>query len=226
MCVSGGGLSSPCRFERVRNDRFFCPEGKLAGAFRECFLAGLKRLREQQKLSFSGDAEAFRNHYHWQDMLTCLYHKQWNVFIKETFNGNGNAITYLSRYAYRTAIGNSRILDVSGKGVTIRWKDYKDGGKVKPLFLTGEEFIRRFLMHVLPKGFCRIRYGGVLSNSRKKDCLKQIRRITGTSERKNRLAGLSAAERIKAVFHVDICKCPVCSGHMNLYRLWPDVMLC
>ena len=226
MCVSGGGLSSPCMFKRVRNGRFFCPEGKLAGAFRERFLSGLKKLREKESLSFSGDAGVFRNHYDWQDLLTCLYHKQWNVFIKETFNGNGNAITYLSRYAYRTAIGNSRILDVSGKGVTIRLKDYKDGSKEKTLFLTGEEFIRRFLIHVLPKGFCRIRYGGFLSNSRKKTCLSQIRRLTGTAERKNLLAGLSAAERIKAIFHVDICKCPVCSGHMNHYRLRPGVMLC
>lgn len=226
MLVSGGGLSSPCSFKRVRNDQFFCPAGKLAGAFRERFLDGLKQIREKHGLEYSGIAESLRNHYAWQDMLTALYQKQWNVFIKETFNGNGNAITYLSRYAYRTAISNSRILDVSGKGVTIRWKDYKDGGKQKPLFLTGEEFIRRFLMHVLPKGFCRIRYGGFLANSRKKECLKQIRRITGTAERKNYLAGLSAAERIKAIFHVDICKCPVCSGHMNLYHMRPEAMLC
>lgn len=226
MLVSGGGLSSPCSFKRVRNAQFFCPEGQLAGAFRERFLSGLKELREKGSLSFSGSAGVFRNHYDWHELLSCLYGKPWNVFLKETFNGNGNAITYLSRYAYRTAVSNSRILNVCGKGVTIMWKDYKDGGRKKTLFLTGEEFIRRFLLHVLPKGFCRIRYGGYLSNSRKRTCLKQIRRITGTSERKNRFAGLSASERIREIFHVDICRCPVCSGHMNLYRLRPDAMLC
>ena len=223
MLVSGGGLVNPSRFNRIRDSHFFCPQGQLSGCFRQHFLAGLKALREQGRLAYAGTASGLKNHFGWQELLTSLYRMHWNVFVKETFNGNGNAISYLSRYAYRTAISNSRILKVDGRGVTIRWKDYKNGGNQKEMFLTGEEFIRRFLMHVLPKGFSRIRYGGYLSNSRKKKCLSQIRRLTGTAERKNILAGLKAAERIRILFHMDILKCPCCSSRMNMRRM---PMLC
>jgi hypothetical protein len=158
----------------------------------------------------------FRNRYTFEDLLTRLYHAPWNVFVKETFNGNGNAIAYLSRYAYRTAISNSRIVSVEAEGVTITYKDYSDDGKEKTMLLDGEEFIRRFLLHVLPKGFSRIRYSGYLANSCRKKNLKMIRRLTGTLERKKRLAGMNVRERIKAIFHIDICKCPKCSADMYI----------
>lgn len=151
MLVAGGGLASPVKFNRTHDDHFFCPEGKIAGAFRELFLKGLKALRKAETLVYTGSAEQYRNSYTWEEMLTKLYHIRWNAFVKETFNGNGNAITYLSRYAYRTAISNSRVLSVTAEGVTISYKDYDDGCKVKTMQLDGEEFVRRFLMHVLPK---------------------------------------------------------------------------
>ena len=216
MLVAGGGLKNPAEFCRSRNDHFFCPEGKLAGAFRGFFLKGLKELRKNGQLVYSGCAELFRNRYTFEDLLTRLYHAPWNVFVKETFNGNGNAIAYLSRYAYRTAISNSRIVSVEAEGVTITYKDYSDDGKEKTMLLDGEEFIRRFLLHVLPKGFSRIRYSGYLANSCRKKNLKMIRRLTGTLERKKRLAGMNVRERIKAIFHIDICKCPKCSTDMYI----------
>ncbi len=227
LLVSGGGLSDPVTFKKVDNNSFFCPEGHLRGAFREHFLSGLKDLRKKGSLSYTGSASNLLNHFEWEGLLTALYQKSWNVFIKETFNGNGNAVEYLSRYAYRTAISNSRILSVTDEGVVISYKDYHDGGKKKELFLSGEEFIRRFLMHVLPKGFCRIRYGGFLSNSRKKRCLAQIRRLTGTPARGNPYAGLSVRERIKMIFNKDIYACPACNGTMHTYmfRKWGCVML-
>lgn len=227
LLVSGGGLSDPVTFKKVGNKAFFCPESHLCGAFREHFLAGLKNLREKGTLSYTGSAATLRNHFEWEDLLTGLYQKKWNVFIKETFNGNGNAVEYLSRYAYRTAISNNRIISVTEDGVVISYKDYRDGGKRKELPLSGEEFIRRFLMHVLPKGFCRIRYGGYLSNSRKKRCLAQIRRLTGTPARGNPYAGLSVRERLKMIFNKDICSCPNCDGTMHTYmfRRWGCIML-
>ena len=217
LLVSGGGLSDPVTFKKTDNNSFFCPVSHLGGAFREHFLDGLKKLRSKEMLSYTGSSSALINHYEWEELLTTLYHKDWNVFIKETFNGNGNAIEYLSRYAYRTAISNSRILSVTDDGVLISYKDYRDGGKKKELLLSGEEFIRRFLMHVLPKGFCRIRYGGYLSNSRKKKCLALIRRLTCTPARGNPYAGLSVRERIKKMFNRDICACPKCNGVMKIY---------
>lgn len=226
MLVAGGGIESPVKFARVRDDHFFCPEGKLAGAFREAFLKGLKQLRSKAQLIFEGTAAHLRNHYAWEELLTKLYHTQWNAFVKETFNGKGNAITYLSRYAYRTAISNGRIISVSAEGVTISYKDYNDGGKVKSMLLSGEEFIRRFLLHILPKGFARIRYGGYLSNAQRKRNLKLIRRITGTSERLNHLAGMKIRDRLKTVFGIDICQCPLCSADMYMTRHPVHVLRC
>ena len=219
MLVTGGGLSSPIEFgQKGLRSEFLCPQEHLAGAFRQRFLDGLKKLRSSDSLSFNGSAEPLRNSYSWEELLTKLYRTQWNVHIKETFNDNGNAVEYLSRYAYRTAISNSRVLSVSDDGVTISYKDYRDGQK-KTMLLSGEEFIRRFLLHVLPKGFSRIRYSGFLSNSRKKKCLAMIRRLKRAKERVNRLAGMTARQRIFALFNVDICECPKCHKHMNMYRL-------
>ena len=216
MLVAGGGLKNPAEFCRSREDHFFCPEGKIAGAFRSFFLKGLKALRSNDKLVYTGSAEPFHNHYTFEELLTKLYQIPWNAFVKETFNGKGNAITYLSRYAYRTAISNSRIVSVKAEGVTISYKDYNDGGKIKNILLKGDDFIRLFLLHVLPKGFSRIRYCGYLANSCRKKNLKLIRRLTKTRDRKNRLAGMHVRERIKMIFNIDICKCPNCSADMYI----------
>ena len=218
MLVAGGGLESPVKFNRTHDDHFFCPEGKIAGAFRELFLKGLKALRQAETLVYTGSAEQYRNSYTWEELLTRIYKTRWNVFVKETFNGNGNAITYLSRYAYRTAISNSRIVSVTAAGVAISYKDYGDGSKVKTLLLSGEEFIRRFLMHVLPKGFSRIRYSGYLANACRRKNIRIIRKLTSTSERINFLSGMKVRDRIRSIFGVDICKCPMCSSEMYMVR--------
>lgn len=226
LLVAGGGLANQGKFNRIRDDHFFCPEGKLAGAFRCAFLKGLKALRKKGQLVYSGSAEPLRNQYVFEDLLTNLYQFTWNAFVKETFNGKGNAITYLSKYAYRTAISNGRIISVEAEGVTLSYRDYGDGGKIKTMLLDGEEFIRRFLLHVLPKGFSRIRYYGYLSNARRKKSLIMIRRLTGTIARRNHLAGMNMRERIKAVFHIDICKCPACSAEMYTVHHNVSVLLC
>lgn len=165
-------------------------------------------------------------HREWEALLTRLYKTRWNVFVKETFNGNGNAIAYLSRYAYRTAISNSRIVSVTAEGVTISYKDYSDGSKVKTLRLSGEEFIRRFLMHILPKGFSRIRYSGYLANACRRKNIRIIRKLTATSERINCLSGMKVRDRIRSIFGIDICKCPLCSSEMYLIRHRRACLLC
>lgn len=226
MLIAGGGLSAPYKFSLGKKDHFFCPEEHLSGSFREHFLAGLKRLRADNTLVFAGSASALGNSFTWEELLTKLYHMKWNAFVKETFNGKGNAISYLSRYAYRTAISNSRVLSVTEEGVTISWKDYRDGGKKKTMLLSGEEFIRRFLMHVLPKGFCRIRYGGYLANAYRKKNLALIRFLTGSKKRKNRFFGMNVRQRMMAIFHVDICRCPKCSALLDTADYYPLEMRC
>lgn len=226
MLIAGCGLSAPHKLSLGKNNHFFCPVEHLSGSFREHFLDGLKRYRSVDVLSFTGTASDLRNSYTWEELLTNLYHMKWNAFVKETFNGNGNAITYLSRYAYRTAISNSRVLSVTEKGVTISWKDYRDEGKKKTMFLDGEEFIRRFLMHILPKGFCRIRYGGYLSNAQRKRNIAIIRFLAGLKGHANRVAEIAAHEHIKAMIRIESCKCPKCFTMMNNMRFYTCEMLC
>lgn len=104
----------------------------------------------------------------WKAFLDRLYRKKWFPFIKETFNGRGNAIRYLARYSFRTAIANSRIAAVTGTHVTFRYRDYADGNKVKQLTVRGTDFIGMFLQHILPKAFNRVRFSGYLANCMKK----------------------------------------------------------
>jgi len=112
--------------------------------------------------------------------LRDFYKKRWLPFVKETFNGRGNAVSYLARYSYRTAISNSRIRGYDDSTVTFEYKDYRDGGKTKTMTVSGMEFIRRFLKHVLPSHFSRIRYSGYLTNCRKTFCLKLIHMLRST----------------------------------------------
>ena len=221
MMVSGGGLKTgdPSRFVQLtdRNASFFLPAKQLSGMFRSYFLSGLKELYKNNSLSLSCESGKYRNSYNWQELLTSLYRKNWNVFLKETFNGNGNAIEYLARYSYRTAISNSRIVSVTDDKVTFSWTDYKDGSKKKTLTLDGIEFIRRFLLHVLPPHFTRIRFSGFLCSSRKRRLLEQIRRILRIKPRDTRLKDKNVRERIQILFGKDICKCPECGGQMTMH---------
>ena len=164
VCLSGGGLTSDGRFIESRHKGFIIPKPVLGKVFRGKFLAGLKALYDTGKLSFSGDALPLKNSYRWKEFIDRLYKIGWIPFLKETFNGNGNAVEYLARYAYRTAISNSRIEDVSAESVSLRYTDYADHNEKKILVLSGEEFIRRFFLHILPKGFHRVRFAGFLAN--------------------------------------------------------------
>ena len=143
--------------------------------------------------------------------MNSLFAKEWVPFIKETFNGAGNAIEYLGRYTHRIAISNSRILNISDTHVTFAAKDYRNDNKIE-VTLDGVEFIRRFLMHVLPKGFVKIRNYGILSNRMKKKQLKLIRKKLASQEYKAKLAGLKTDELILALYGININLCPCCQS--------------
>lgn len=173
--VSGGGLTSAGKLVTLPMDKpFFLPIKPLAALYRGKFMAGLKELRSSGKLETPADPGGLASPEGWQRFLDHLYGIDWNVYIKQTFNGNGNAIEYLSKYTNRIAISNSRIVSFTEEGVTFSYTDRKDGGRKKELTVTAHEFIRRFLQHVLPKGFQKIRYYGFLNNSRRKKNLEVI----------------------------------------------------
>lgn len=164
VLCTGGGLDADRNWYQKKGG-FFLPGKAMATLFKGKFLSGLKRMHEAGNLSYEGEAAKYRNRYEYQELLDTCYKKNCVTDIRESFAGAETVMHYLGRYTHRIVISNSRILCIDENTVTIRVKDYKNSGDWKELTLDGVEFIRRFLMHVPPKGFVRIRHYGILSNS-------------------------------------------------------------
>ena len=207
--ISGGGLT-PDRRIRKSKGHFFIPVMVLRDKFKGCCLAALDSLYQSGELVFSSSCEKLRNSYEWSAVRNALYEKDWCPYIKETFNGFGNAIEYLGRYTHKIAISNSRILSVDNQQVSFSARGKKPGEPPRTITLENTEFIRRYLMHVLPSGFQKIRYYGFLNNRGKGKNLKLIFTLQGHQRFRARYAHLSIAELIKAVWKVDIRICPEC----------------
>lgn len=208
--VIGGGLTPLLEFKSCSSD-FFIPVRVLSKKFRGKFLSHLRKLYEDKKLSLSSGMQHLNNSYEWNEYINCLFQKEWIPFIKETFNGAGNAIEYLGRYTHRIVISNSRILSITESQVTFSAKDYRNNKKIE-ITLDGVEFIRRFLMHVLPKGFVKIRNYGILSNRMKKRQLKLIRKKLASQEYKSKLAGLKMDKLILTLYGINVNLCPCCQS--------------
>ena len=206
--VSGGGLSADQKLRKC-GEKFFIPVHVMAKVFRGKFLFYLQKHYAFGKLVFSSSCAGLRNSYSWNEFRDSLYKMDWCPYIKETFNGFGNAIEYLGRYTHRIAITNTRIQSVTDTQVSFSARDYKSG-ETKTVILENKEFIRRFLMHVLPSGFQKIRYYGFLNNRTKTKNLKIIFKLQGYQKFKQRYAGLSIAELLKEVWNYDIHVCPAC----------------
>ena len=209
--VSGGGLT-PDRHIRLSSGHFFIPVFILRDKFKGKYLALLDRLYKKGSLYFSASCAPLEDPSHWQAFKDNLYEKDWCPYIKETFNGFGNAIEYLGRYTHKIAIANSRILSVTDSLVTFSARGKKTGAPRRAVTLSHLEFIRRFLMHVLPHGFRKIRYYGFLNNRGKAKNLKLIFTLQGHQRFKARYTGLTMAELLKKVWGRDICVCPVCGS--------------
>jgi len=208
--VTGAGLTGDMRFVKGR-DGFFIPVRVLSKVFRGKFVGGLQKLFGSGSLLLPPSLSHLNAPGGWAAFAKSLCEKEWVPFIKETFRAFGNAIEYLGRYTHRIAISNSRIISVGDEGVSFSYKDYRDGVS-KTATLPGVEFIRRFLLHILPKGFQKIRYFGFLNNRFKSRNLMIISRITGKLLAARRFAGLSVAEIVLAVWGVDVRTCPICSS--------------
>lgn len=207
--ISGGGLTSDHRI-RKSSAKFFIPVRVLRDKFKGKYLSRLDALYQQEKLVFSSSCRALQDPPEWKTFKNNLYGKDWCPYIKETFNGFGNAIEYLGRYTHRIAISNNRILSVTETEVTFSARGRKPGDPKRQITLSHGEFIRRFLMHVLPAGFQKIRYYGFLNNRMKSRNLKRIFRIQGGQRFRQRYTGLSMAELLKAVWNIDLAVCPEC----------------
>lgn len=209
--VSGGGLTKDHKI-RCSSGKFFIPVRVLRDKFKGKFMACLISLYETGSLVFSSSCGKLRNSYEWAAFTQTLYGKDWCPYIRETFNGFGNAIEYLGRYTHKIAISNSRLLSVSQDSVTFSARGIKPGAPRRTITLDNTEFIRRYLMHVLPSGFQKIRYYGFLNNRMKTHNLKIIFTLQNGQRFRRRYAGMSMAELLKAVWDFDICICPECGS--------------
>jgi hypothetical protein len=179
MIVPGGGISldgkrwMPCR------PGFFLPVRVLSRLFRRLFLAGLADAHTAGRLAFFGELDHLRNRTAFAAHLTPLRRKNWFVYAKPPFAGPEAVLAYLARYTHRVAIANSRLIGLDERGVTFRYKDYRRDGEARyrTMTLAPDEFIRRFLLHVLPKGFHRIRHYGLLASATCKANIARAREL-------------------------------------------------
>ncbi|MBB2488175.1 IS91 family transposase [Mitsuaria sp. WAJ17] len=179
--VPGGGLAPDGRTWVACRPGFFLPVRVLSRLFRRRLLEGLEHLHRQGQLRFFGVHAALQDAQAFAEWLMPLRHCEWVVYAKRPFAGPQAVLAYLSRYTHRVAISNSRLLAMDERGVTFRWKDYRAKGDAqgtvrhKTMTLTPQEFMRRFLLHVLPGGFHRIRHYGLLANGNRRDALAAAR---------------------------------------------------
>ena len=162
--VPGGGLAPDHSRWIASRSNFLLPVKVLSRVFRGKFVAGLRRLFASRQLRFFGECIPLHEEKRFASFLRQLYRQDWVVYAKPPFGGPEHVLHYLARYTHRVAISNHRLLSVSASEVRFRWKDYAHGGKQRTMTLTPKEFLRRFVQHVLPRGFPRIRYFGWLSN--------------------------------------------------------------
>lgn len=177
--VPGGGLSLDGKSWLACRPGFFLPVRVLSRLMRRRFLEALWLLHQGKRLRFFGELAALADTACFGKWLAPLRQCEWVVYAKRPFAGPEAVLTYLSRYTHRVAISNSRLIAMDEHGVSFRWKDYRAKGRTrhKTMTLTPEEFMRRFLLHVLPCGFHRIRHYGLLANSARKNSLALVREL-------------------------------------------------
>jgi len=177
--VPGGGLSIDGEQWIHCRPGFFLPVRVLSRLFRRLFLERLNRAYQAGNLKFFSQHQALADAGAFLDWIKPLRKIEWVVYAKRPFAGPEAVLAYLSRYTHRVAIANSRLLKFNDQGVTFKWKDYrsKQRFRYKSMTLKTDEFIRRFLIHVLPSGFHRIRHYGLLANSGRRDNLKRAREL-------------------------------------------------
>ena len=182
--VPGGGLSLDGERWVACRPGFFLPVRVLSQLFRRLFLEKLSDAYHAGKLQFFGEHEALAETRIFNDWLKPLRQCEWVVYAKRPFAGPAAVLAYLSRYTHRVAIANSRLMTLDEQGVTFKWKDYraKERYRHKTMTLTADEFIRRFLLHVLPSGFHRIRHYGLIANTQRKDNLIRARELLNVHE--------------------------------------------
>ena len=227
VIVPGGGLSPDGSRWIACKPGFFLPVRVLSRLFRRLFLNGIAALHETGRLTFFGDLAPLAARCAFDAVLAPLRRCEWVVYAKRPFAGPKAVLAYLSRYTHRVAISNARLIRLDDKGVTFQWKDYRARGKapgkawIKPMTLDAAEFIRRFLLHVLPRGFHRIRHYGFLASPKRAAAIDRLRDLIAAGDGTPQPfpdvgASDKAADPEPSTPQASSKVCPCCGGRMRV----------
>ena len=206
--VPAGGIDKLGKWRNSKK-KFFIPVKVLSRKFRGKFLSYLKN----EKLEFYGENKELENRQNYDELVAKLYNKEWVVYCKPPFKNARYVIRYLGRYTHRVAISNNRLVKEEDGEVTFKYRDYKDNNKQKEMTIKAEEFIRRFLLHILPPKFMKIRHYGLLGNRNKKTKLAECKKLTNTANLEK--LEISTLEILKKTLGVNFNLCPIChKGHL------------
>ena len=211
-CVIPAGGLSPDQIRWIHpRYPFFLPVHVLGRVFRGKFVAALKRQFHMGQLTLAGSLQPLQNEKAFRSFLRPLFRQNWVVYAKPPFGGPHHVLGYLARYTHRVAITNHRLVAFQNDQVTFRWKDYAHGNKKRKMTLSAEEFLRRFLLHVLPRGFFPIRFFGFLANRSRTTLLPRCQRLLLDNPRPHAPAVITFSPAQPACF-----RCPKCATPMLL----------
>jgi hypothetical protein len=222
-CVIAGGVISgdKTRWIQTKNNYLFNVEA-LSMVFRGKFIDYLEKTYAKGVLKFPGNTAKYATAEGFSGLIKDLRSKDWVVFSKKPFAGPQEVLDYIGRYTHRVAISNNRILNVQDGKVTFTYRDRKDKNTLKLKTLDAEEFIRRFLLHVLPDGFMKIRHFGFLSNRRKKENVQLCRELIGDNSPIPERTKKTTGELMLELTGIDITRCPCCKeGSMSIIMEMP-----
>ena len=209
--IPGGGIKKNDKWKSSK-DKFLFPVKVMSKLFKGKFMDAFKKGVKDKSIVFHGKLKQYAEHSLWNCFIDDLYGKDWVVYLKPPFAGPEQVLKYLGGYTHRIAISNHRIVDISENTVSFKWKSYADENKIKIMKLPMVEFIRRFLLHILPKRYQRIRYYGFLSNRKKEKALALCLKLFGKTKAKKKPVKTmtEVLELCQKLFGHDLRSCPEC----------------
>ena len=223
VIVPGGGLSPDGARWIACNPGFFLPVRVLSRLFRRLFLESLTALHAAGRLAFFGDLAPLAATDAFDAALAPLRRSDWFVYAKRPFAGPQAVLAYLARYTHRVAISNSRLIALDDAGVTFKWKDYRIKGRdrLRTMTLDADEFIRRFLLHVLPNGFHRIRHYGLFASAVRAHNIERARQLLASPKLSPQSAPAEADSDTQTPSPAH--RCPCCGGRMIIVETFEGV---
>jgi len=226
-CIIPAGVLSFDRKQWISaREKYLFGVESLAKEFKKRYLRKLKKAHEQEKLRFQGNASAFASQQSFKRLIQTLRDKQWITYSKQSFGGPEQVLEYLGRYTHRVAITNNRIVSMENGEVTFKYRDRSDENKVKEITIKAQEFIRRYILHILPKGFMKIRYFGFLAHTNKKTSIPLLRQLINPDAEFTEKLTETIEETMLRLTGVDISLCPECGkGKMICVKVLPNPRL-